>query len=162
MALTDPQLKRHVWPMIAEAWLAFLRTQPGAVNSSRAKDEWRKARLLEWFGTESTKELSPTDDFEFAMMKFEEIAGGGIRWRMKYASGPARRWTHKIRATCAELDLEEDYARRIARQALKLPTLPLFEELSPRQLQTVLRVIKAQGKRMVATATATEEDGNPF
>ena len=168
MALSTAQLKRHFWPMVTEAWKAHCLRCPLAPGAKEAafKDLWRRQRTHEWLGVYSTKELSQTDDFDFIMMKFEELAGNGIRWRLRYAQGPARRLAHAIQATCREHDIEEDYARGLARRALQLVELPLFEQLSPKQLRKVLQVLKKQGARIGAAAHSTtvdsNEEGDPF
>jgi hypothetical protein len=155
MPFSNLQQRRHYRPTIARA-----AAKAGVeVRDKAALDAFVRGNLHEWLGVYSTKELNAGPDFTFVMMKYEQLLGDGYRWRLQYENQHVNGQVHKIREICRELDLEEDYARGVARQALGLGRLPLFPELSPRQLQTVLRVLKAQGSRIAAAANA---GGRPF
>lgn len=155
MAFSAPQHYKFYRPVSTRA----AKAAGVDVKNRVALDEWLRANLHAWLGVFSTKELSPVDDFTFVMMKYEQLLGDGYRWARAYQRQHVDGQVHKIREICRELDLEEDYARGAARQALGLGRLPLFEELSPKQLQTLLRVLKAQGDRIAAAASA---GGRPF
>lgn len=162
MALSRPQLNHHLFPMIDAAWKAVRETLPKKdLSDSAAKDLWRRDMIIQWLGLYSTKQMSPTEDFEYAMMRFEELAGNGIRWRIKWETGAARRRVHVIHQICREYDLEETYVRGIARQALNLQELPLLERLSHYDLDTLIKILKAQAKKMTVPA-GKDDDNEPF
>lgn len=143
----------HFRPMVARAWAAHcsrLRTAP--VDKAAAKDAWYRAELRAALGVDSTNDANPKADFEKAMAHFEAIAGDSIEWQLKLFSGDARRVLHEIRDLCRHYDLDEAYARGIARQALNLEALPDIGTLDARSLVTVLHALKNVTKREPASA----------
>lgn len=158
MAFSAPQHYKYYRPISTKA----ARLAGVNVKDKKALDAWLRANLREWLGVESTNELSPMDDFTYVMKQYEGLIGDGIRWHLAYEQGPVRRAVHKIRQICEQLHLDEDYARGLSRNALQLDRMPLFEELNPKQLQTIIRTLKAQGNRIAAAAHAGGDDNEPF
>jgi hypothetical protein len=155
MAFTRGQHAHHYRPMIARA----AKKRGLNPKDRKALDLWIRTELHEWCGVWSTNELNPHEDFEFVMARLEEMIGGDIYWQMRYKNGSARRLIHRLTQICRERDIDEDYARGVARNALGLETLPLFEEMSPKQLRTLVQIFSKQAGRI---ATCAAESNEPF
>lgn len=161
MAFSRAQQIVHFRPMVADAWRAHCAATLGP-KDTKAKDLWYRAVLRETVNKSSTKDCDPRGDFEHLMARFEEIAGNGITWQLKLEGGTKRRIIHKIHAICAENHLEENYVRRIARQELRLQTLPLLERLETAQLLTLLKMLRCECARITAAAHKDSDIDIPF
>jgi hypothetical protein len=80
------------------------------------------------------------------------IARNGIDWQLKLAGADKRPIIHTILEICREHDLDENYMRGVARQALKLEALPELERLEPAQLLIVLQLLRMNVARMALAA----------
>ncbi len=110
---------------------------------------WHREQLMKAVGKDSTTMCDRKRDFIPVMAHFEELADTGFYWRFKTFDDSERRVIHAIKEVCHAADFSEDYARGIARQALRRDDTPLLESLNPAQLITVLRALKIHAKRNV-------------
>jgi hypothetical protein len=151
MSFSRAQHIAHFRPMVGRAWAPtrarlMMQALP-AGEIARRRRAWYERELQAKFGVTSTNDLNPKKDFEEAMAHFEAIAGDSIEWQLKLFSGDARRVLHEIRDLCRNFDLDESYARGIARQALQLDALPDIGALDAKSLVTVLRALKIHAAR---------------
>ncbi len=141
--------------LVAKAWDKEVATHNWKFAAPKirnaAKDAWYRSKLLERFGVESTKQIDTYDHFAALCALFEEICGDSIYWQLRAMGGKVaeqrRRLIHEIKEVCDRHDLDENYARGIARQSLQSETTPLLDQLQPAQLLTVLKALKTHAKR---------------
>jgi hypothetical protein len=162
MSFSRAQHITHYRPMVDRAWKRLYDSSPALQDLAPpqrkvARREWYERELAAATGKKSSEQCNAGKDFEKAMAHFEAIAGDSIEWQLKLYTGDARRILHEIRDLVRHHDLDEDYARGIARQALKLDALPDITELDAKDLVVVLRALKIQVARpRQSTAPARE------
>jgi hypothetical protein len=141
-------LVKRAWEkaVAAHGWKFANATQERA-----AKDAWYRSQLHDELGVFTTKQLSAHDDYAKLCAVFEALVGDSIYWQLRAHGGKdaeqRRRLLHAIKDLCAQHDLDENYARGIARQSLKAESTPLLDTLSPGQLLAVLQALKMHVRR---------------
>lgn len=168
LMISDAQQKT-LWPMLAEAWLAHALETGERVNDSRAKELWRKRYLGARLGVWSLKQIPRAGrTFARVMGALQEVARNGIDWILKAEEGGGEALVHHARAVLAAWDISEGYACGIARNSFHLERVPAgLEELTPPQLDELVRLLHAQGPRVKASAAKAGAggaggEGDPF
>lgn len=141
--------------LVEKAWRRHAQENRLDANDRLAKEHFYRATLHAELGVWTTKELSSSKHFATACAAFEAIVGDSVYWGLKAHNESARAMIYAVNRLCQEYDLDESYARGIARQALALETLPLLEQMEPAQLVTVLRALRIHVRRM---AHASDND----
>jgi hypothetical protein len=95
------------------------------------------------------------------MAHFESLAGDSIYWQMRTFNGNARRILHQIDQISREHDIDEDYLRSIAKQALQTEYKPELHTLPPETLLTVLNAARVYVRRHL-TSQPANDDNIPF
>lgn len=128
---------------------------PDAKTGRAARDAWYRSKLLEEFGVETTKDLDDRDSYARLCALYEAEIGDSIYWQLRAYGGKEaeaqRRLLHEIRELCCAHDIDEDYARSIARQSLQSDK-PDLNVCSARTLLAVLRALRIHVKRLKAAA----------
>lgn len=86
---------------------------------------------------------------------------GANRFRVRayrHAAGVLRGWPRSVADICRNHDIDESYARGIARQALKLDSLPDIGTLGTKSLVIILRVLRIHSRRP-SHAVSLSKDG---
>ena len=148
MSFSKSQQKRWFRPLVAQAWAAVCARGEYDAKDKEARDSWYREQLKASTGKDSTLKCTPSRDFEAAMAHFEAIAGSGILWQMKQFKGDHKRIAYAVKQLCAEYEVDEQYCRAIAKQALKREDLPELLDLTGEHLLTVLRALKIHVKRL--------------
>ena len=134
--------------MVLKAWNAHCDANPPLVSKDKtARDLWYREELQAAFGVDTSSGLDQRRDFEKAMAHFEAVIGGGIYWNLRVFKGDARRILHEINRVATGHEIDDDYMRRIARQALRTSELPELVNLSEEQLLIVLRALRIYVRR---------------
>jgi hypothetical protein len=145
--------------LVTAAWKKHAGGNGIAEKDKPAKERWYRKQLHAELGVWTTKELSQ-NDFAKACATFEAIIGESIYWATRALGGKEserkRRALHAIREQCRKADIEEDYARGIARQALKRDTLPWLDDLTADELITLMQLIKYNARQMQPEHDAAE------
>ncbi len=139
MSFSRPQQSQYR-QFVRHAWLQHCRDEQLPI--APMDRDWYEAELVVATGHRTTSECNAGRDYDHAMAHFEALARAGVKWQLKLSRGDAIRLAHNIREVCANHDLDEDFMRGIARQALRLDTLPELVKLSPDDLMIVLRACK--------------------
>ncbi len=163
MGLSKSQHAYHFRPIVQRAWEAHCAVAGNPhVGDKIAREEWYREQLHACLGVWTTKQCNPVRDFERLMAHFEGIASDGIKWQLKSEGGDARRLAHKIRGICKDHDLDEDYVCRVARQALRLDSLPDLDRMNTEQLFMILRALRCDAERLTVAAHASDPNNEPF
>jgi hypothetical protein len=145
------------WRLFTLAWARHCRAQELDPKNATARDAWRKQQIHEHTGLHSLTKIPRTGGaFVELMAELEIVAQSGILWQCRREGADVRHIAFRTRQLIAENDLDEDYAARIAKQALQLsddaPT-PDIDRLEPKQSIAVLRAIRIQVERMNKRST---------
>jgi hypothetical protein len=143
----SPTQQRMYRIMVQSAWTRHCSRNAMPVKDLVAKDTWIRDELEQAVGKRSTTACNKTRDFETAMAHFEAICGDDIHWQWQLFRGDAKRVIHNLNELATGHDIDEDYLRRIARNALKRDHLPDLHELPPEDLLTILRAVKIHVRR---------------
>jgi hypothetical protein len=163
--LLKPKQLNSFWKMLASAWVRHCSREGIDPKNSALKDEWRLARIRASTGRNSlTAVPSAGKPYVRLMADLEEIAGTGIYWQLRLYNADKRPLVHQIEQTCRDHDIDEEYMQDVARNALKLYSLPLrLEDLSVEQLLTVRNTLFAQGEKIGMHAERRRnQDIEPF
>jgi hypothetical protein len=140
----------HYRPLVEAAWAKHCQLQrlpesPADKKTNPAFRAWYEDELKEATGKPSTEFCNRKRDFTNAMAHFEIIVGESIFWQMKLHGDDARRIAWNIRDLAAANEVDEQYMRGMARNALGLlPTdpLPQLDEMEDEQLCTIMGELK--------------------
>lgn len=145
--------------LVSGAWKKNALAHGIAEKDKAEKERWYRRMLHAELSVWTTKELGQ-NDFAKACAAFEAIIGDSYYWTLRALGGTdaerKRRLLHQIAEECRKADVDEDYARGIARQSLQSDTTPLLEQLTPEQLATVLIALKIHVRRMGPEHDAAE------
>lgn len=131
-------------------WHAMSAAKKAVVGRGQCEpkgwDAFRKAWLKEKTGIFSLTEIPKSGGlFARVMGALEELSGDGIAWTVRADSGKADAAVaqHALGELLNECKLDHRYVTGIARQALKLPMIELWE-MDGAQTETVLGIVRAQ------------------
>lgn len=130
--------------MVFAAWSAHCR-EAGRPVTAKPDRVWYERELFFATSHESTSECNAGRDYDRAMAHFEQLAGTGIDWQMRFHTGDARRILHELRTEVEAHDIDEDYLQGVARQMLGRE-VPL-ERLTRQQLILILGEVKRYCRR---------------
>ncbi len=149
-----------LWPMVTAACDTAARLghcEPTAT----AKTDWRHGYLQEKCKIHSLKCIAGKgNQFARVMAALQMVAGDGIDWIIKADAAKPAELLHHVRGMLAGMGIAEDYARGIARNALRLQALPQLDELASHQLSLVVKILYGQGNRIWAAQNRSQEE--PF
>lgn len=134
--------------LVEKAWRRHAQENGLEKGDRLAKEHFYRATLHAELGVWTTKELSSSKHFAGACAAFEAIVGDSCYWGLRAHNESSRALIHAVQTVCNEYDLAEEYARGVARQALRLDSLPMLEQLQPAQLVIVLRALRIHVRRM--------------
>lgn len=151
--------------LVAVAWKKYAQANSVDEKNKAAKERWYRAALHAELSVWTTKELRQ-NDFAKACATFETLIGESIYWTTRALGGKEgerkRRALHAIKELCQQADLAEDYARGIARRALKRETLPWLDDLTADELISVMQLIKYNVRQLQGEHDAAEpSDAEP-
>jgi hypothetical protein len=129
-------------PLVDAAWRAHCGRERVRPEDKVAKDAWYREQLRAALGIYTTKQCNRARDFEVLMAHFEAIAGDSIEWQLRMYRGDAKRIQYELGQLCQRHDIDEDYLRSIARQALQVDALPELHLLSADLIYRVLVAAK--------------------
>lgn len=151
-------------PLVDQAWKQHCTANAKPQKDKAAKEEWYRQELVKCLGKPSTKSANKSTDFEKAMAHFEAICGDSIEWGMRYYKGASRRIIHSLNEITVKHGIDEDYCRRVARQALQAlqaDHLPELIDLNPELLLTILNSLRIYVRRHKPHSQTTPDE-NPF
>lgn len=152
-----------LWPMLTNA-CATAASLGLCEDSAKGKEVWRRNHLAREAGIESLKHI-PRGGKVFAkvMAALQVVVGDGIEWIIKADSCKPHELIYHAQQMLRRLQIPEDYACGVARNALKLTGETALEDLEPEQLDRVIKIFYAQGKRIAEAAKPKRETGgDPF
>ena len=131
---------------------------------------WYEDTLEGATGHRSSTECNAGTDFEAFMAALEEIHCESYEWQMRKFGGPLRRILHAVHAVSPGFEMDEEYLRRIATNALRGHgaavewVMPELHQLAPRELLMVKHAAVAyvrgkveRGEAPKVKAAAVEE-----
>lgn len=145
-------------PLVIKAWQVHCKANAMNARDLAAKNAWYREELRTASGKTSSADLDQTRAFEKVMAHFEAIAGDSIHWQMRLFRGNARRILHQINQISREHDLDEDYLRAIAKQALQTDFTPELHDLRPETLLTILNAARVYVRRHLKSEPINNDD----
>lgn len=111
--LTRPQQSKYR-PLVQRAWRSHCEQTGCSPAADGAYETWYRQQLVDSCGIYTTKQASPTKDFDALMAHFAQIAGD-IYWIERAAQGDEIRLRHLIRQEQVRGQISDDYINGIAR-----------------------------------------------
>ena len=101
MSLTRAQQGKYR-PLVGRAWGVTCERDGGDPADKIAKAGWYREQLMDVVGVFTTKQASPTKDFDKLMMHFAQIAGDDF-WISRIAEADERRMRWQMRSHLKDL-----------------------------------------------------------
>ena len=128
--------------LVKSAWDAHCKASAIPVRPWRKTDAeadtWYRDQLRECLGTETTAACDRGRDYDTVMAHFEALIGESYEWQWRRFRGDKTRIVHAIQSECLAYDVDEDYMRGIARQALQTDDLPELHNMPEDMLRILL------------------------
>lgn len=111
--LTRPQQSKYR-PLVQRAWRAHCEQTGCSPAADGAYETWYREQLLEACGVYTSKQASPTKDFDALMAHFAQIAGDDY-WITRTAQGDEIRLLHLIAQEKSRGEIDDAYIAGIIR-----------------------------------------------